>query len=278
MVEIQRPAGITVGVNNPYEIIYLKGDANTDGSLRITVDPNDNSEFQLEFRDVGVWNLTGLTIAQASILLGRALKVSGAGEFIQTDGFSTGTQALIPHIEYTGAGTIAPHTPILGPLILQDANNQDPDTEQLIGAFFFPLTPPTRRLATGFWVYIGSIPPNGPMSFAVTDGFAGPSLYEVLLPASFFVANSKVRIPFEGGGFVNEPNSTQIYELRTLPPDDSWALGKSSITDTFWFAFDYYELTTTDLVTEDFILGVDGSICLGNSGNFGQGNYTEEVL
>jgi len=113
-VSVSRPSTIDVTKVNPREILYIKGDANTNGSLRLMPDVTDeNFEFQLRQDDV--WNDTGIQIAASTIHLGRDLQMSGAGEFIRTTEVINDTESLVPHVTYDDDGTEIAHTPILGP-------------------------------------------------------------------------------------------------------------------------------------------------------------------
>ena len=53
-VQTQRPSGVNVGVNNPGEIIYIKGNETTDGSFRVTLN-GANTLILFEERVGGTW-------------------------------------------------------------------------------------------------------------------------------------------------------------------------------------------------------------------------------
>lgn len=122
MVEIQRPSGVNIGVNNPGNISYhgninagQPSNAETDGSIRIIFTPGD-TDAHIELRTNGVFNDTGFRFASSSVSIGRDTVLSGAAGFIETNnpsGIVGHTRSVIPHIEFDDDGTLQPHTPIL---------------------------------------------------------------------------------------------------------------------------------------------------------------------
>lgn len=107
-----------VGVANYTEgsTVYIKGDADTDGSIRLMFTEGDPT-VHLESRTNGVWNDTGLRLSSSSMLLGRDMLVSSIGGFLETVNPSEivdHIKAVIPHIEFNMNGTMAAgHMPIL---------------------------------------------------------------------------------------------------------------------------------------------------------------------
>jgi len=124
LVIIQPSGGPDVTRRNGQQILYVKGDDVTDGSIRIIFDDNDDissiqrrtgTKGQPDDRD---WGETGFLFSSSSISLGRDMIVSATSGFIETTNPSqiVGHQkALIPHIQFNDLGTTEPHTPVAGP-------------------------------------------------------------------------------------------------------------------------------------------------------------------
>jgi len=72
---VNRPSGTDVSVRNPRDGIYIKGDADTDESIRLLLDSTATIA-HMERRADGVWNDTGLRLSAASIELGRDFIIS----------------------------------------------------------------------------------------------------------------------------------------------------------------------------------------------------------
>ncbi len=64
-LEIQRPSGVNVGVNNPGDTIYIKGNESTDGSLRIIADAS-GAFGVMEQRVSGIWVIADLQTSLAT--------------------------------------------------------------------------------------------------------------------------------------------------------------------------------------------------------------------
>lgn len=73
---IHRPSSIDVTVNNPNDVIYLKGNEFTDGSHRIIYNPIDDFG-NFETRVLGQWVLGPVTFSDAGYVIDGA-----KGEFI----------------------------------------------------------------------------------------------------------------------------------------------------------------------------------------------------
>ena len=118
MVTIQSPPPApNLSIRNTNDVAYLKGDADTDGSVRFKFDTIGNIN-NIELRAGGVWNDTGLRFASSSIGLGHDMIISAVSSFLETTNPS-GTigfpRALIPHIEFRepGGTTEPAHMPIV---------------------------------------------------------------------------------------------------------------------------------------------------------------------
>lgn len=104
-----------VNEENFLDIVYIKGDAVTDGSIRIILDDGDTIS-HMEMRASGVWNDTSLRLASSSIEIGRDMILSASAGFLETRNPSATvghTRGLIPHILFDDTGTELMHAPIL---------------------------------------------------------------------------------------------------------------------------------------------------------------------
>lgn len=76
MINIQIPGGVNVGVNNPGTTVYIKGNENTDGSIR-TIYTIDDDLTRVEKRRSGVWGFTKFIILHR-IVVQKAPDLSGS--------------------------------------------------------------------------------------------------------------------------------------------------------------------------------------------------------
>lgn len=162
MPEVQRPTGRDVTKRNFPELIYIKGDGDTDGSIRFQPDPIDTANAEIEYRTSGVWNTTGLDISGNTLWLGREMRISAFGEFIQGfDDFEDLLQ-IHPHIHYNNDGTSeGGYMPHLDP---REQNTVQSDfSSEIIGSLltFQTIPLPDTRITDEIIIRVGSVAPTG---------------------------------------------------------------------------------------------------------------------
>lgn len=241
----QRPSGVNVGVFNPGEIVYVNGNEVTDGSIRLIVDDTaENVEFQL--REAGVWNVTGIQIAASSVFLGWSLKLSGAGEWIQTFESVSGDQALIPHVNYTDAGTEVVHSPVLGAKVIKNILQPD-DSEEVSGKVLsLSVLGIDTTLLSKAYFRTGSIGGTAPVSIALRDGSAsGQIFWQKQFPTSLF-ATPNIEITIELESLVEtKAGETVFIEIAS---DEDISL-KSNLAGFWWIASDFFPTSSIDIST-----------------------------
>lgn len=241
----QRPSGTNVGVFNPGETVYVTGNDFTDGSIRLIVDDAaENVEFQ--FRASGVWNVTGIQIAAASIFLGWSLKLSGAGEWLQTSELVSGDTSLIPHVFYTDAGTGTVHSPVLGAKVIKNILQPD-DSDEVTGTLLsIDVTGTDDTLLSKAYFRVGSIGSTSPVMITLRAGSStGAIFWQENFPTSTFgTANSEVAIELES--LVEASVGEDIYV--EMASDNTISL-KSNASGFWWVASDFFPLDDVDIST-----------------------------
>ena len=124
-INIERSGVHDVSRSNPRDILYIRGNATTDGSIRIMFDPNDPDPIEAHIELLKedpvsgefIWNDTGFRFDSSSVSLGRDLRLGAVGGFLETFNVSEIDQhikALLPHIQFSALGTVTPaHVPTL---------------------------------------------------------------------------------------------------------------------------------------------------------------------
>jgi hypothetical protein len=247
MSRISRTSSTEVTVTNPNEFIYLKGDVDTDGSLRLLPDRDDeNFEFQLRFG--GVWNPTGIQIAASTIHLGREFLISAFGEFQKTNALNSGTTALIPQINYTDAGSTVPYQPVLGAKLI-DVFVQNDDTTVFTGtSISSSQTSPLLGVRTKIIWKSGNVAATAPVTFSVYRGVdnTGVMLLRVELPASDFGVDMEVPV-IPGDGFQLDDMETVYTEFTS---DESFTM-RGNAGGELWLKLDVFPLSFKNLLTTD---------------------------
>jgi hypothetical protein len=269
-MQIQGPrGGPDVRRRNSLDFIYLKGDADTDGSLRMLPDIVDGSNFEFQLRAGGVWNDTGIQIAASTIFLGRDLEVKGAGDWIHTTDIQEDNLALIPHIEFSDAGGTAQsaHVPILSPLIKDFPIQPVFDTEIVTSHYNVTEINPVELLAKGVTFKTGSVAATENLTVSFLRP-AGVVFWTQNYPPSKFPANSDVPINLKG---LLEGLENEDIEISIVSTADFSLLGNS--LNSAFLLLDFYLLTEEQIMTSttgmDRVLidSKDGQTISDESGN-----------
>lgn len=253
MVDFQRPAGsgTDVSTSNPNAIIYIKGDANTDGSIRIIPDTSFDEQAEFQLREGGVWNDTGILIAASTVYLGRELQLSAGGEYLLTKDFATDIRSLVPHVRFDAAtgtdATVA--VPVVGALV-PDVIIQPDDTGEISGSTIqFSTLSAFLLLANALILKTGTL--AGATDEVTVNlyrtGFGTDLFYKRTYAASEFPINSDIKLTTDGLVELFE-NQTFYVELTT----PGTLTLKADVTDTTpYFGGDFYFLTENTITPDE---------------------------
>lgn len=263
-VNISYPGGgPDVTRRNKNDILYIKGDENTDGSIRLIFSDKEFAGIQL--RAGGVFNDTSFRISSSSLQVGLDLTISAAASFIETFNPSIADEhqrALVPHITFDDSGTAtSPHTAVLKPLdpsvIFGPAISQVTSTS--IGINFN--TTHARIIETLFHE-VGTIGATQPVKHSIYVGTdnTGLLIKETNLGINKVLADQPLALQFNRDvGLRN--NSPYFIEL-TSPVAFSL---KTDSGGNPLLAFLEQELGILNMVTENLIWNNDLNHVLNNS-------------
>lgn len=252
-VNISYPGGgPDVTRRNKRQILYIKGDDNTDGSIRfIFIDGQTEAVIQL--RENGVFNDTSFRVSTSSIAIGRDLRIGGAASFIETFNPSVADEhqrALVPHITFSIEGTEFVHTPVTKPIaesiIFGPSVSQV--TSTIIGINF---TTTHARIIDTIVHEVGTVGATVPIVYSIFSGTdnTGILIIERNLGVSEVIANTLLELQFNfdmglrnNAPYFIELTSPTAFSLKT----DSG--GNPVLT------FIEEELGILDMVTENLVL------------------------
>ena len=240
-----------VSEENPAEVVYVKGDANTDGSLRIIPDLSAETEFEFQLRSNGVWNDTGIVIAASTIYLGRELQVSGGGEYILTKDQSSDIRSLIPHVRFdevtgTEETVVVPKVSAISTDVIIQPDESGEITSSTIQ---FTGAAADLVLANALILKTGATAATGTVTLKLhRDSFTEGLFYQRDYPASFFPANSDVTLTTDG---LVELLAGQTFYI-TFECAGTMSL-KADVTNTTpYFGGNFYFLTEDTLTPDEF--------------------------
>lgn len=263
-ISIQTPTPVDTTKTNPIEFIYLKGDANTDGSLRLKPDIT-GVKFEFQLRTASVWNDTDIQVASASIFLGKDLRLSSVGEWLETFSVNVTQRALIPHVNFNNFGTFSAHSPVLGVKVIRTPSQTD-DSQEFTGLDLQQLTiNPSQLIVTKIFFKTGNTIATEPIQVTFRRGSAiGPIFWQMNFPASLMgSANTVFPIDIEGGvsGVPGETIHTQLLSTADISV-------RGSPAGAFWQEVDFFPQGEEDIILDHLLLAEDASLIFSEDASF----------
>ena len=255
---------VHVSESNPDGILYTRGDANTESSLRIIA--SDPLTHRFESMTAGVWNLTTIQAAPATVLIGINTSLSAAGEWLETKAINEDTDALIPHIPFDDDGTGLTVTPILGAKVTEFPIQPD-NSSEVTGKDLQQVTiNPSSLLLSKIYYQVGSIGSTEPIQVIFRRGVdtSAPIFSEMNFPTSFMsVPESQIEVDLLGriSGIPGEPIHTQFLS-------DSPISLKANLSGEFFALADFQPLAQEEIILDNLILANDASLVFQTDGGF----------
>lgn len=267
-INIQRSGSINPAISNPFDTLYLKGNENTDGSIRLILTPPDEMG-HIELREDGVWNNTGFMFSSGSISLGRDLLLSAVGPFLETVNPSMVVdhlKTLIPHIEFTMAGTTgAGHMPILDARETFIVFAGPPAGEIISTTIGQTFTVSPTRLLHSTTHEVGSVGASAEIQVNYYKGVdnTGILINDMMLPSSDMIAGQPLTVVYDSDfGFENV--ETIFFEFVS---DNNISLAINAGGDVIT-SQDGHTLAELDIMLDEFVLTNDLSFVFDNNLNF----------
>lgn len=273
-VQITYPGGgPDVTRRNKLDTIYVKGDADTDGSIRIVFVAGDaNAKFELRTGDAGTpgdagFDLDGLTLASSSLRLGLDMIISAVAGYIETTNPTEIVghgKALIPHITFDESGAGEPHIPVAGALeFIPLFVNKTGENFSTLHGQVYEFVP--AAILDFFTFETGSTAPTKFVQIKIFIGTdnTGFKISDIKIAASQFAANSPINIDYkEDLGFETAQAIFVQLESSVAFSMDIDAGGNliSSVTA--------HELRELEFLALNMIMKNDAGQVITNDGNF----------
>lgn len=233
-------------VKNDLEVLYIKGDSSTDGSIRLSIDSvSDNT--QIEKRISGIWQPASFETGPNSLWVGNNIGLAAVGHHLATES-TDGHLHFHAHSPFDG-GLISEDT------IVVDAYGytermvlQSDDSGEWAGSIWNSESLSSMDTISPFIYFkTGSTPASDIVRFQVWEGGAegvGQLIFDESYPASDFPADSEIKLPLNG---YLEFTAGMTYFNR-ISSDSDFSLKTNSAADSIWIASDI------SLVREDALL------------------------
>jgi len=256
------------------DILYIVGDEDTDGSIRLIVDEISNVA-SIEEREQGVWNAGELQLSKGSLIIGREVRLSAIGDHLLVSSPDNVTQAIVLDQSYDDTGSGPPQSLTVGPLISRVIRQADNSTELTLTDHSSFLITFGQLLTTAVYVQIGSTGASAEVSVVFTEGVPPNDVifFTENFPASKFPTNSEVFISemFPGVTFGPDIRVNGFFSSPT-----AFTMRYDAAEDFLWFALDVQQQAHEDILTESFILSNDLDIVFTNDAELVRDNEVFE--
>lgn len=264
---VHRASGVNVGVNNPGEAVYLKGNESTDGSVRIKL---DGTISEIQERESGIWVASELRLDASTLFLGRDVSIKGVGSHLQINSVEGNRKSLLLEAVFDDFGTDLPHAHVLLPR--QNRVVFSPNTVGEIITSLFELEVASFLTAFRYQYYFktGSVAATDSITMTLTKGHApgGTLVFTKTMPASQWPANTEVIVELDGAVSL----SVGAPLLLTISSNSNFSLIGDAANGGNFFAMDFQEFFLEDVIaiptgTDRFLADNSGGIIVDNSGN-----------
>jgi len=263
----EHAGSVDVTVANPRDLLYIRGNEITEGSIRFHFIGDPGETFgHIELRDEDVWNDTGLTFSSGSINLGRDLSVSAVGEFLQTFLASVptilGTRNLHGHIPYhpdtgtepnPGPAVVfsgMPFMPVLNPPMIMDVFPPFIPDNDITGTSISIIFPElSNRVIRTSQHSVGATGATAEVEITFTQD--GVVLSRFRIPASQMQANTSVFLEF-----TDEFGLAGTNIVQTFTSVNDISLNRN-VSNEILTRHDAFPQSTQDIILEEFVIGID---------------------
>lgn len=247
---------VDVTTFNDEEFIYIKGDADTDGSMRYAVVTfNNKTVTEIEKRTDGIWAGTSFKTGPNSVIVGNLVSLAAAGQELITEdqdghshfhvrsGVEDGLTTDLSSIVYASA--------FFERFVIQaDESGEFTGTEittQNVNDVF-------HLISQKFYLKTGSTAATDSITIQAWEGTdeTGTLLFSQTYPASNFTANTEAELGLDG--FLEfELGAITFVKISS---DATFSLKTDAAVENWWFAIDLSIIQNDDLLqTNQWISG-----------------------
>lgn len=258
-----------VNITNPFDIVYIFGNEETDGSVRVILDTISDIA-TVETRADGVWNPGEFQLSQGSLFLGREVKLSAAGHhLIITTTDADVEKTLVVGQEFDDTGSSEPESTIVSSLDIRVVSQSD-NSVSLTLTDHSSVISSDLALVEKVYIQTGSTSATSDVQFILSEGVSPDEIvvFQQNFPSSIFPADSEVEIDLSPGVEFSPDREINI----SFTSDDAFTLLYDTTSTFLWLATDEQQISHEDILTETLVLSNDLSIAFTNEGELLRSN------
>lgn len=269
------PVSPDLTVNNPGEIVYLKGNEFTDGSIRLIIDVDIP---EIQERKLGIWVAGELRLDASTLFLGRDVSIKGIGSHLQINSVEGNTKSLLLETRFNDGGTELPHTHVIGPLQVRVVFSSNIVGEIVTNLFELPVTSFLTAFRFRYYFKTGSVAATQQVTMTLTKGSTpgGSLVFTKTMPASQWPASTEVVVELDGALSLSEGAPL----LLTIQSGANFSLIGDLANGGNFFAMDFQTFSLEDVIaiptgTDRFLVDNSAEFMADNDGDammFGEQN------
>ncbi len=251
-----------VAIVNPHSTVYVKGDEETDGSLRLRPDlEHGETGIQFELRAQGVWNVTTIDLlGEDAIALGHSVELGLLGDHLRLFE-ADGDESVVPARHYSNVkgSAEADESVRLDPRINKSIVQPD-DSGTLTGVnapISWTFNMGLEKTVHSVWIRPDTTFNTDVEIILRQTNSVGPILHRRNYPAAQFQSGQDIEFTIPGM-FENEDFSVVYFEIVPFDGTGTVALKADVANTTPWLALTYFNLSRVPLM--NFESGVDAII------------------
>jgi hypothetical protein len=160
-------ASTDVTDHNDISILYIVGDAYTEGSVRLLV---IDGIARIEKMVLGAWNLTEFEVSAGTLLLGPNISLSALGEHLAVGSVEGDRHSIITDAAFDDIGSEAPHAAIMGTKQYRMVYQADNALEVLSTTHTNVINTDLGSIAYALYGQLGAVPPTGIIDIEISAG------------------------------------------------------------------------------------------------------------
>ena len=226
------------------DYIYIRGDENTDGSIRFIAD--SKSKLVAEKRINEIWKKTSIKTGGNSVYIGDDVKLSAFGCHLINNAASCNYKQVFAHSDFDDTGTINIVVDKIEAKQIRVVSQSDESGEFIGKTFGYIVTSTSDLVLSKVYLKTGTVAATENINIEVYKGTddTGILFYEDTLNSTEFPANTEIEINVDD--LLGYEEGQPVYAV--FSSDADFSLKTNSSIDSPWRAADFQQHEDANLV------------------------------